>query len=428
MEEIKIKGIDEIIYYDKCDNGMPIYMVVNDHISNFYITLNCRYGSVDTEFKLKGEKKYHKVPNGIAHFLEHVNFNEADGVDANEFFDKIGSNINAFTTFEFTAYEVFAVDHFKENLEHLLDYVNTPYFTKKIVEKEKGIILEEVNMGKNNPGQVMFYKSNEALFKNDKKKYLITGTTEDVKSITKEDLDLVYNNFYHPMNMFVVITGNFNPIEAAAIIKENQKKKVFSEYKYPIKKTTKENKEINIPYQNIEGNIEIPKLSYALKYNTKDFKIKDRIELIIALSILLRINFGPSSKLRETLLDNNLISGMSYSREVYNDYTLIKVFAETKYPDEVISKIREQFKNLEVDEETIKRRIKCNIASLITDYDDIEYVNNEIQDNLINFNKINDDMFNYYKNFNVDKINKIISDIKDGNECITIMNPKKNNS
>ena len=106
MQEINLKGIDEKIYYDICDNGLPIYMVVNDKVNNFYITLNVRYGSVDTEYKVKGSKEYEKVHNGLAHFLEHVNFNEGEGLTAHDYFNNLGSSINAFTTFDFTSYGI----------------------------------------------------------------------------------------------------------------------------------------------------------------------------------------------------------------------------------------------------------------------------------------------------------------------------------
>ena len=142
MREIVLKGIDEKIYYDKCDNGLPIYMLVNDKVNNFYMTLSVKYGSIDTEFKTKDSDEYIKVSDGIAHFLEHVNFNEPDGTTAHEYFDKLGSSINAFTTFDFTCYEVFAHTEFEDNLNHLLDYVQTPYFTKEIVNNYKESLLK----------------------------------------------------------------------------------------------------------------------------------------------------------------------------------------------------------------------------------------------------------------------------------------------
>ena len=285
MEEIILKGIDEKIYYEKLDNGLPIYMLVNDKVNNFYITLSVKYGSIDTQFKCKGDSEYTEVHNGVAHFLEHVNFNESDGKTAHDYFDKLGSSINAFTTFDFTCYEVFAHTDFEENLNHLLDYVQTPYFTKNLVEKEKGIISEEVKMGKNNPGHKLYYGMNRALYKKDKRRNLVTGEVEDVCNTTVKELQKVFDTFYHPENMFLVITGNFNPYEAIAIVKENQKNKEFSKYLNPVRKSEKEPMGVNEEYQEIEANVEIPKVKISYKMPVSLFSKYDKRLLNIYFSI-----------------------------------------------------------------------------------------------------------------------------------------------
>lgn len=299
MQEIVLKGIDEKIYYEQLDNGLPVYMLVNDKVNNFYMTLSAKYGSIDTEYKCKGDKEWTKVHNGVAHFLEHVNFNEGENETAHEYFNKLGSSINAFTTFDFTLYEVFASSEFEKNLNHLLDYVQTPYFTKKLIEKEKGIIVEEVKMGKNNPGHKLYYGMNEALFKKDKRRYPVTGEVEDVKATTVEELQNVYDTFYHPKNMYMVITGNFNPYEAIGIIKENQSKKEFPEYRYPVSRLEKEPSGVNDEYKEIEANVEIPKVKICYKMSKSDFGDIDDKLLNIYLSIILRNNFGVTSTLRD---------------------------------------------------------------------------------------------------------------------------------
>ena len=338
MKEITLKGIDEKIYYDKCDNGLPIYMVVNDKVNNFYLTLNVKYGSIDTEFKVKGSKEYKKVHNGVAHFLEHVNFNEGDGVTAHDFYNNLGSSINAFTTFDFTSYEVFAYDNFELNLNHLLDYVQKPYFTKELIQKEKGIICEEVKMGKNNPGHKLYYGMYKALYKNDKRKNYVTGDIEDVEATTVKELETVYNTFYHPANMFLVITGNFNPSEAVGIVKENQARKKFPQYLKPVRKKVKEPTSVNVKYQEIEANVEVPKVKICYKMPKKLFKKYDERLINIYLSIILRNNFGSTSYLREELLENELVVAIGASREIFGDIVTLEVNMETKYPSEVIPK------------------------------------------------------------------------------------------
>ena len=425
MKEIILKGIDEKVYYDKCDNGLPVYMLVNDKVNNFYITLSVKYGSVDTEFKSKGESEFTKVHDGVAHFLEHVNFNESDGTTAHEYFDKLGSSINAFTTFDFTCYEVFAHTKFEENLNHLLDYVQTPYFTKELIEKEKGIICEEVKMGKNNPGHKLYYGVNKALYKKDKRRNLVTGEVDDVKGTTVKELQSVFDTFYHPENMFVVITGNFNPDQAIAIIKENQAKKVFPKYMNPIKKVEKEPLNVNVEYEEIEANVEIPKVRISYKMPLSIFGNIDKRLVNIYLSIILRNNFGSTSYLREELLEKELVVGIGASREIFKDVVTIDINIETKYPTEVIPIVKDKMNNLVLNEDDLKRRIRCNIAALINDFDDIEYVNSDIADQIVSHGEICDNMYELYSNLTLGEANRIIDSIDLNNSSTVLLVPFK---
>ncbi len=420
MEEIVLKGIDEKIFTSTLDNGLKVYMLVNEKVNNFYMTLSVKYGSVDTEFKCKGEKEFTKVHDGVAHFLEHVNFNEKDGFTAHDYFNKLGSSINAFTTFDFTLYEVFASSEFRKNLEHLLDYVETPYFTKKLIQKEKGIISEEVKMGQNSPGHKLYYGMNQALFKNDKRRILVTGEVEDVKATTVEELQKVYDTFYHPANMILVITGNFNPYEALGIIKENQSKKEFAEFKNPVRKEYKEPKTVVEEYKEIEANVEIPKVKICYKMPLDIFGKIDKKLLNIYLSIILRNNFGSTSYLREELLEKELVVAIGAGREIFKDIVTIEINIETKYPDEVIPLVKDKMVHLELTQEDLKRRIKCNIAALINDFDDIEYVNTDIVDNLITYGTVFDNMYDIYNGLKLKEAKDIISHI-DLENCSTVL-------
>lgn len=425
MKEIVLKGIDEKIYTDTLDNGLSVYMLVNEKVNNFYMSLSVKYGSIDTEFKAKGDKEYTKVHDGVAHFLEHVNFNEGEGKTAHEYFNRLGSSINAFTTFDFTLYEVFASNEFEANLNHLLDYVQTPYFTEELIEKEKGIIVEEVKMGKNNPGHKLYYGMNNALFKNDKRKITVTGDVDDVKNTTVEELQSVYDMFYHPKNMILCITGNFNPYEAIGIIKENQDKKEFLEYKYPVRKRVEEPEEVVLDYQEIEANVEIPKVKICYKMKQDSFGDIDEKVLGIYLSIILRNNFGATSLLKEDLLEKELIVGIGANRDIFNGIVTLEINVETKYPQEVLPLLKEQMKHLKLNKEDLKRRIRCNIAALINDFDDIEYVNTEIADQLITYGKVYDNMYDIYNGLNIDEAKDILKKINLDNMSIVMLVPFK---
>ena len=185
MKKIKIEKTDEFLYYKKLNNGLELYVLPNISQKNFYITFSTKFGSINTEFKTSNNSNFKKVPNGIAHYLEHLMFNMESG-SAFDFFSKLGASVNAFTSYNVTCYEVFSSTYFKENLNYLLDYVQTPYFTKEGVINERGIIKEEINMYENNPNTELTYKAYENIFVNDLRKNYISGTKEDIKKITVE--------------------------------------------------------------------------------------------------------------------------------------------------------------------------------------------------------------------------------------------------
>ena len=225
MKKIKIEKTNEYLYYKKFDNGLELYVLPNINQKNFYITYSTKFGSCNTEFKVNNN--YITVPHGIAHYIEHLKFNLKNG-SAFDFFSKLGSSVNAFTSYDVTCYEVFSSTYFKENLNYLLDYVNTPYFTKELVNNERGIITEEIRMYESNPNTELTYKAYKNLFVNDLRKNYISGNIDDIKKINVDNILDCYNTFYNPNNMFIIITGNVNPYEALAIIEENMKSKEYN--------------------------------------------------------------------------------------------------------------------------------------------------------------------------------------------------------
>ena len=142
MEKIKIKDIEEYVYYEKLNNGLEVYLYTKDNVHNNYVTFTTKYGSVYNEFVPINESKMKEFPRGIAHFLEHKVFVQEEDPQPMEFFAKSGSICNAYTTFRNTSYLFYATESLKENIEYLLDYVQNIYLTEESVENEKGIITE----------------------------------------------------------------------------------------------------------------------------------------------------------------------------------------------------------------------------------------------------------------------------------------------
>lgn len=426
MEEIELVGLNEKIYYYKTSQGLPIYMWVNEKVTSTYMTLSVKYGSIHTKFKV-GKKTY-EVPNGIAHFLEHVKFNLDEFRTAHDEFYKIGGDSNAFTTFNYTSYLVFATENKKENLNLLLDFVYNPYFTKKLVNKEKGIIVEESNMGMDDAYQVSFFKSLENVLQKSKYRNSITGTPEEVNSITLEDIELVYNTFYHPNNMFLCITGNFNPYELSSVVEENLSKKEFLEYTNPVIVNEKEPKSVTEEYKEEYLNFTYPRINYQIKISLDKLKSNNEsnLKLKVLINLLLNINFGATSEFKEELMEKELITGMYYQTDIYDDYFIISIKATTNFKEEVIKRIEEKLHNLSINEMDLKRKKNATLATLILDYEDVETVNMKIQDDILN----NDGIVTNYKemleSINVTDLESIIDRLNLDNTSISVFLPKEN--
>ncbi len=427
MKEIIIKGVNEKILFARCKNGLQVYMMPNNQVNNFFITFTARYGALHTEFKFKGEKTFRQVPNGIAHFLEHVNFNEGENSSATKYFEQLGSSINAYTSFSDTTYEVLSSTFFQENLEHLLDYVTIPYFTKKNVAKEQNIVVEEIKMNKNKPGSLLYFGSNQGIFHYDKHRNRITGEISDIRKITAAKLKLIHDNFYHPKNMFVIITGNFKPLEAMAIIRNNQNKKTFPPYRYPIIKRVTEPSTVARKYREIRTNVEMPTVKISFKIKRKKFDEYPDGYLGVMISYILRSNFGPSSELKEKLSEEGKITSMSYSSASYNSspFIIISIAVDTYFPNEIVKIIKEKMNNLTFDEEMLLRRRRANIASLVRSYDNIENINYDIQGDLITYGHVVDDYFDIYTNIKMTEIESVIKLINTDQESVTVLLPHK---
>ena len=425
MKKIAYKNIDEYVYYEKLPNGLDVYMYPSDSAKNFYLTFNTRFGSVDTEYKLNGESKYRVIPNGTAHFLEHQMFQEEGEETVFQKYAKLGSSVNAFTSYNITCYEVIASDNFKENLNILLDYVQHPVFKTNSVNNEKNIIKEEIKMYDNDPNSRSNFGLEYNLNIKDKHKYLISGTEDDIKSINPNILMDAYETFYHPENMFIVISGKFKPLEALAIIKENQNKKEFKEYKKILRKKTKEPLKVEKSYEKINLPVVIPKIRLAYKLDKKDFKSYDELSLRIYLNAIMKIKFGQSSDILEHLTSNNLITwDIFYSVSLRDDYILLSLGVESEYISEVIDLLRNELSNIKITKEEINRVRKTRIANFILHFNDIVSVTEDIQDDIINFNKIETNILDKYKSLNVTDANKIASKINLSNESIYIVKPE----
>lgn len=421
MKKITINKINEDIYYEKLDNGMDVYLYVNKDIQNNYVTFTTRYGSVYNEFEDSNKGKLEKVPNGIAHFLEHKVFVQEEEMQPEEFYAKNGALTNAYTTFKNTTYLFSGTDKIEENINYLLDFVQELYLTEENVESEKGIITQEINMCDDRPVDLLYEKIRQNAISLNPFKESIIGTVKDINSITKELLEKCYNKFYHPSNMFLVVTGNFDKERVMQVIKENQDKKKFRnmdkiklrEYKEP-NKVVKE-KEI------IKCNTNIPKVAYSIKIPLDKFNM-DKRKLSVYMFIIFNLLFGDTSTFDEDAKKDGIITNtLVYNNLNIDTHFIVSLINSSDKYKELISRIDDTLMDIKFSCEELNRKKKVLISNEVFSYENIEMVNEMIIDNVIFDNKIETDMIGIIESLNIDELNEIVKKIDFNNKSIVVL-------
>ena len=207
--------LDETYYYMKHNTGLEIYVMPKE-LSTSYAMLTAKYGSFDNRFAKKGAPMT-EMPEGIAHFLEHKLFESEDG-DAFTRYSETGASANAYTSFDRTCYLFSCSDRFYDNLYILLDFVTHPYFTEQTVNKEQGIIAQEIKMYDDSPYWRVLFNMLEKMYYNHPVRVDIAGTVESISKITDKLLYKCYNTFYDLSNMFVCVAGNVKSDEVIDFI------------------------------------------------------------------------------------------------------------------------------------------------------------------------------------------------------------------
>ena len=409
MKKINIAKIDEEIFYDKLDNGLEVFFYPRENCQNVYATLTTKFGSIYKSFVPIGKTKFLTVPDGIAHFLEHKIFAQEDGEDVALFFEKSGTSYNAHTSLKSTTYEVSGPNNMIQNILFLLDYVQSPYFTLKNVEMEKGIIKEEINMCNDNPWNILYDKIRYNTFKEDPIRYSISGSTSDIDKINKELLYECYNTFYHPSNMFLVVTGNFDKEQLLKCIKENQDKKNFREYKEVKLKKIKEPNSVYKKDEIVICNTNIPKFSYNIKVPIDNIKDISKRKLMLYLYIVMNILFDETSEFSFKLKEEKIITNnIDFDMLNTDKHILISLINETFNYEVLKNRIEEVLKDFVVCEKAFDRKKKVLISNELFGYDSIVVINNIITDNILFDGKIENDIISIIESLNMDELNKIL--------------------
>lgn len=418
MKKYILNNLDVKVYEHICKNGLKVYLIPRKDIRSFYATLNVRYGSNILNYKLDG--KNIKLPKGTAHFLEHKMFEQEKGETPFDFYSARGIDCNASTTNKKTDYLFSGNEFFEESLEYLLDYVQKPYFTAKNVEKEKGIIEQEILMYEDDPAQKLYDRIAFNTFVNHSSRYSVGGKVEDIKTITKEDLDNTYKAFYQPNNMFLVISGNFDCRKALKLIDQNQAKKEFKKYEVEIIKED-EPYEVYCQKEEIEGNVSIAKMALSIKVpilEMRNITPKWAKYLMFYLENVL----GPTSILKEELANKNLItSDFNYDVIKADDYCSILITAETDKYEEVIKLVLKTLKEYKFNAKEFDLTKKTLKSSYVFISDNIYSLNSLIANQLLEYDKINENVYLDVDKMNQKEYNGVVSLVDFNNYSVVII-------
>jgi len=423
MKEIKLIGLDQSVYHETLENGLEVYFIPYQNKTNYSMHYITKFGSINTEFYPIGEKELLKVPDGIAHFLEHKMFEQEDGVDPFTFASKSGTNSNASTSYKITRYYFEGSNNFKENLDYLLTYIHSPYFTEENVEKEKGIIAEEIMQYDDEIDWILDEELRKSLFQKDPTRIDIAGTVESISEITEEYLYKTYYTYYQPSNMILLISGSFDKEVALNTIKENQALKNAKTNQEIKEKRAKEPVEVARKEYSFEFPIVNPKVAYGIKIPVK--KVKDKFRFNLYVGMILNVLFGLSSEFRERMKKEKLMTSFYNERDFVGDYLVVNFYADSPNAKKLVEEIKKELKTGNIKEEEIERLKKVWISSEVVMIDNIALTLDNILDDLINYGKIIDNKIELYKSMNKKELDEIYQQIDFENASVVYVEAKE---
>ena len=364
----KTNEFGETYFYTKHKSGLEIYVIPKDFATN-YAVFATRYGAIDNCFKTEGEDAFHEVPDGIAHYLEHKMFENEDGVDTFSRFAKYGASANAYTSSTMTAYLFSCTNHLEENLEILLDYVSKPYFTPENVEKERGIIAQEIRMYEDNPGSAIYYNLLQAMYEKHQTRVDVAGTVESIAKITPELLYDCYNTFYNLSNMTLCVSGRVDMQTvlsiADRILPEREPKAIYRHY---------HEEKPEVFQSRVEEAFEVSRPMFLL--GIKDMNISEdaeiRMKKRVAMSILTDMLFGPTSDFAIDVYESGLVNGFDASYDHSFECSRIFLEGETDEPETFYQNFLaylEEIRENGLSEEDFNRIKRATYASYIKVFD-----------------------------------------------------------
>ena len=380
MEKISFDQLQEELFHEKLSNGLNVYILPKKGFNKTFATFTTKYGSIDNTFVPLGNQEYTKVPDGIAHFLEHKLFEKEDG-DVFQQFSRQGASANAFTSFTRTAYLFSSTSDVEKNLETLVDFVQDPYFSDKTVEKEKGIIGQEITMYDDNPDWRLYFGLIQNLYQNHPVKIDIAGTIESITPITKDLLYECYNTFYHPSNMLLFIVGPVDPTSIMNQVRENQAKKEYKDQPEIKRKFDSEPVQVAEKKQVMEMNVQTSKCLVGIKALHVNQTGEEMLKTELTMNVLLDLLFSKSSENYNQLYSTGLIDEtFSYDYTQEQGFGFAMVGGDTGEPDKLADEIKKLLLNVSgtsFTEEQLDRAKKKKIGAFLRAINSPEYIANQ---------------------------------------------------
>ena len=420
IKEVRNELLNEKYYDIDHPSGLKILVMPKENYSSTYAIFATKYGSIDTMIQMS-DGSFKEIPEGTAHFLEHKLF-ESEDLDAFERFAKTGASANAYTSFERTGYLFSCSANFKKNLEILLDFVQNPYFTQATVEKEQGIIGQEIDMYKDAPDWEVMFNCLRTMYHNLPVRIDIAGTQESIAQITAKTLYGCYDNFYNLHNMVLAVAGNADVDE---IIEVADKVLKPVEGKMAQRKVIDEPEEVIDNYIEEKLSVATPQFMFGFKesWDTPERTTKEEISM----EILLDMISGQSSELYKRLFDGKLINN-SFGFEYFTGfgYSCVLFAGESNDPkkvaEEIVGEIR-KFRETGFDETAFERTKKKLYGRMIMGMNDIEGLANNMAVSYFAGEDVFTD-FEIFKTVTLDDVNDIFKKTLDENRSVlSVINP-----
>ncbi|MFC4354481.1 EF-P 5-aminopentanol modification-associated protein YfmH [Chryseomicrobium palamuruense] len=380
MEHLHFEQLNESLYYEKMENGLEVYVLPKNGFSKSYVTFTTKYGSIDNHFIPPGQQEV-RVPDGIAHFLEHKMFEKEDG-DVFQKFSEEGASANAFTSFTRTAYLFSATENIENHTKTLIDFVQIPYFTEATVNKEKGIIAQEITMYDDMPDWRLYFGAIENMYHHHPVKIDIAGTVDSIQEITAEHLYLCHQTFYHPSNMVLFAVGAVEPDAFMELVRKNQESKHFTDKPEVQHLLPEEPDHVAVPYRELQMDVVQPKVIYGIKAPVHQLTGNDMLKYELAMQVTIDILFGRASAFYSTAYENGFIDE-SYSADfsMESSYGFSMIGSDTDKPQELIKAIRHflttPFEEFNQVTDQLERTKKRKIGTFLRALNSIEYIANQ---------------------------------------------------